>query len=549
MKVARVLLSMLRDYGVRYVFGLPGETTLPWYEEWRSFEGVEHVLVRDERTSAFMADGYAKVSGRVGVCESPSPGATHLLPGVTEAFKSGVPMLAFTSDIPLADESRNMLTGMDQSSLFRGVVKATFTLTDPNEVPHAIRRAFRIAVSGKPGPVHIRIPQNLFDQECSADPYVQAEYGACPALRSLPEVKALEGALDLLSAAERPVLVCGQGVLTSRASDAVRDLAELLSLPVGTTINGKGALEEIHPLSLGVIGARGGTSFSNGVLGEADCVLFVGCSTDSAGTAGWTLPKSDGSVRAIQIDLAPEELGNTYPVEAPLLGDARATLEALAKRRDAYRESLSACRCTETTPIHPLSFVDALERFAPEDALYVVDPGVSAIYPSAFLRLKRAGRSFLCNYAVGALGYGLPAALGASYAAPERPLICLSGDGSFGFYAGELETLARTGRRIKLFLFDNGSFGWIRATNLFSHGGGNFATDFGAVDHLAVARGFGIPGDRIEGPADLDRAVRAALAAEGPFFVEVKVRPEDELIPPVPGWSVKAGRMGLECTY
>jgi len=568
MKVSEVLLTMLQGYGVRVVFGLPGETTLSWYETWRSWGDVEHVLVRDERTSAYMAEGYAKVSGRVGVCESPSPGAPHLLPGIVEAFKSGIPLLAFTSDIPLPAESRNMLTGMDQSALFRGVVKATFTLTDPDEVPHVIRRAFRIASTGKPGPVHVRVPMDLFGRECAADPYVQPEYGRFPALRPRPGEAELDRALEAIGRARRPVMVCGQGALASRASDAVRALAEALSLPVGTTIGGKGTLEETHPLSLGVIGARGGTRFSNGVLGEADCVLFVATSTDSAGTVEWTLPRSDGAVTILQADIAPEELGNTYPVSVPLLGDARATLEALLRRarergfggrpgveaelearRRAYRESLCPCRDSEESPIHPLRFIDALERLAPEEALYVVDPGVSAIYPSAFLPMRRAGRNFICNFSVGALGYGLPAALGASWAVPNRPVVCLSGDGSFGFYAAELETLARTGRRVKLFLFDNGSFGWIRATNFFSHGGEHFATDFAAVDHVAVARGFGLPADRIEDPGDLDRVLSEALAAEGPYVVQVRVRPEDQQIPPVPGWSLKAERMGLTCPY
>ncbi len=568
MRVAQVLLEMLKGYEVRHVFGLPGETTLPWYETWREFGGIEHVLTRDERSSAFMADGYAKAAGKPGICESPSVGSTHILPGIAESFKGANPVIAFTSDIPLHMESRNMLTGLDQTALFAGITKATFTLTHPDEVSHVVRRAFRIATTGKPGPVHVRVPMDLLAKEAeSPNLSVQPDFARCPGHRPIASLPSIDRAVAALEKAQKPVIVCGQGVLASQAWEPLAALAERYGAPVGTTINGKGAFDETHPLSLGVIGARGGTRFSNGRVLDADCVFFVGCSTDSAGTDGWKVPVPGSGQAVLHLDVSGEELGNNYPEALPMLGDAKATLEVMLDRgrpidrsvadsraqanrraREAFMASLESCFGREGSPVHPMRFVRELEKALPENALIVADPGISAVYASAFLKLKGPGRKWITNFSVGALGYGMPAGLGASYA-HEGPVVVLTGDGSFGFTAGELETLKRSGRDVKVVLFNNECFGWIRATSRFSGGWGRFATDFSETDYPAVARGFGLDSGRVADSAGLAPALERVFAQKGPFFLEMPVLPEDEQVPPVPEWAEEAARLGMDCPY
>ncbi len=568
MKVAEVLLEMLKGYDVRHVFGLPGETTLPWYEVWRDFGKVQHVLTRDERSSAFMADGYAKVAGKPGICESPSVGSTHIVPGIVESFKGANPVIAFTSDIPLHMETRNMLTGLNQSALFAGITKATFTLTHPDEVAHIVRRAFRIATTGKPGPVHVRVPMDILGKDVeSPNLAVQEDFATSPGHRPIASLKSIDKAIEALEKAQKPVIVCGQGVLSSRAWGPLADLAGRYGIPVGTTINGKGSFDETHPLSLGVIGARGGTRFSNGRILDADCIFFVGCSTDSAGTDGWKIPVPGSGQTLLHLDVSGEELGNNYPEALPLLGDARATLEMMLDRgrpfdsqvaasrarenamaREAFMESLVPCFTRGGAPVHPMRFVAELQKALPEDALVVADPGISAVYASAFLKLKGAGRKWICNFAVGALGYGLPAGIGASYA-HEGPVVVLTGDGSFGFTAGELETLRRSGRNVKVVLFNNECFGWIRATSRFSGGGGRFATDFSATDYPMVARGFGVEAFRVEDSVHLGSNLKELFSGTGPLFMEMPVLPEDEQVPPVPEWAEEAARLGMDCPY
>jgi acetolactate synthase-1/2/3 large subunit len=475
MNASKALLEMLKKYGVSHVFGLPGETTLNLYEQWHDYPEIVHVMARDERSAVFMADGYAKLSYKPGVCEGPSVGATHMLPGVAEAYKASVPMVVLTSDIPLHLEKRNMLTGIDQAALFGGVTKESITVTNPSEVPHVIRRAFRLATGGKPGPVHVRLPMDILGDEID-DPhiYAQEDFKKYPGHRSTAQEERIQEAVRLLTDSTRPVIICGQGVLWSQAWDEVQTLAELYDAPVGTTISAKGSIAETHPLSIGVIGARGGTTLSNGVVAGADLILFIGCSTDSASTDKWTIPPLETTAKVIHLDISEVEAGNNYPTEVTLIGDAKATLrkmietapgksaqesaerlEAIREESERYATQVSELSATDETPVHPLRFIRELTQAIPDDHVIVVDVGVSAIYTSTFYKVRKAGRSVLYNYAMGSLGYALPTSIGAQIARPDACIITLVGDGSFGFTAGELETLHRLGGNNNVILFNN----------------------------------------------------------------------------------------------
>lgn len=571
MRSARVLLEMLKLYEVEYVFGLPGETSLPLYAEWLDFERPKHVMLRDERSACFAADAYGRVSFKPGVCESPSAGSTHVVPAVAEAYYSSTSMVVITTDVPLHLHRRNMLTALDQTSLFRGITKETMTVTKAVEIPHAIRRAFRLATTGRPGPVHVRVPSDVLEEDVPRpDIYAQREFSRYPGHRFVADPERVREALKLLHQAERPVVVCGQGALYSQAWDELVELAELLAIPVGSTIAGKGCFPETHPLSIGVVGSRGGTSFSNRVLREADLVFYVGCNTDYATTDGWTLPSPEEGKTVVHLDISEAEVGNNYPTRVTLVGDAKATLRLMLSMVDAsmrrdwrevprvreliresreFWDSLSPHLSSSERPVNPLRFIKSLSESVPPDHVLVADPGVGAIYVSTFYRVRRPGRTVLFNYSLGALGFAIPASVGVRFAKPESYVVALTGDGSFGFAAGELETISRVGGRVVVVLFNNQSFGWIRASVYFKYGPRYLSTDFKPVDYVKIAEGFGLAAYRVEGPEELDRTLREAFKLDEPAFVEVLVEPEDRFVPPVPSWTKRAKELGLRYVY
>ena len=573
MNGAQILLETLKAHDVEVVFGLPGETTLPWYREWHNYPEIRHVLARDERSASYMADAYARTAFKPGVCEGPSPGATHLLPGVAEAYKASVAMVVFTSDIPLQHETRNVLTSLDQTALFRGVSKESLTVRTVEEMPTVLRRAFRLATTHRPGPVHVRLPIDVLDAETTRVSIAeQSIYGRYPSHRAAPGPERLEAAAKLLLKSERPVLVCGQGVLYSQGWDEVRELAEALSVPVATTITGKGSMAEMHPLSIGVIGSRGGTSFSNRVLAEADLVFYIGSNTDSVTTVNWTLPRPDGKTKILHLDVSEQEVGNTYPTAFTLVGDAKATLQALIPlARDTVPDTVKERNVSRVAALHkerktfieqvlkretdgaemvdPIAFVQALGETLPEEHLVLTDPGVSAIYLSAFYRPPKPGRTLVFNYAMGALGYALPAAVGAHFAHPDHCVVALTGDGSFGFCAAELETIARVGGNINVVLYNNGCYGWIRAAARFTHKSEPFATQFTSPDYVKLAEAFGIEAVRVARTRDLKSVLSQVLLTDRPTFVELKVESEDTRIPPVPGWVGPAKEDELPVIY
>jgi acetolactate synthase-1/2/3 large subunit len=573
MNGAQALLESLKAHDVEVVFGLPGETTLPLYREWHNCREIRHILARDERSAAYMADAYARTAFKPGVCEGPSPGATHLLPGVAEAYKASVAMVVLTSDVPLQYETRNVLTSLDQTALFRGVTKESLTVRSVEEMPTILRRAFRLATTHRPGPVHVRLPIDVLDAE-STHVSIEAQpvYARYPSHRVAPGPERLEAAAKLLLESERPVLVCGQGVLYSQGWDEVRELAEALNAPVATTITGKGSFAETHPLSIGVVGSRGGTSFSNRVLAEADLVFYIGSDTDSVTTVNWTLPLPDGKTKILHLDVSEQEIGNTYPTAFTLVGDAKATLQALIplvrdavteavskrnssrvaalqKEREAFMEQVWKKARVERDFVDPIAFVQALQETLPESHVVLTDPGVSAIYLSAFYRPPNPGRTLIFNYAMGALGYALPAAVGAHFARPDHCVVALTGDGSFGFCAAELETIARVGGNVNVVLFNNGCYGWIRAAARFTHGSAPFATEFDSPDYVKLAEAFGIEAVRVAQTRDLKPVLKRALSSDRPTFIELKVESEDKRVPPVPEWVEPAKENGLPFIY
>jgi acetolactate synthase-1/2/3 large subunit len=553
---AEAFVRMLQLNGVKHIFGLCGDTSLPFYDALARLDhGMQHVLTRDERSAAYMADGYARVSGRVGVCEGPSGGgATYILPGVVEANESSVPLLCITSDISVSARGRFALTELDQKALFRPLTKWNAVLDAAADIPSTLRRAFAELTSGRPGAVHIGLPYDVQKQSLDvADVYVDEALDA-KAQRAAADPAEVARAAQLLLAAERPLLILGGGVIIAGAEAPLIALAERLGAPVATSISGKGSIADSHPLALGVVGSNGGTLPTRAVVEAADLIMFIGCRAGSVTTERWRFP-APGKAKVIHLDVDPRVIGVNYPADVGLVGDAALTLTmlndamgtgepskrawgALAVAR-AKQEKFSAFRLlAESTdsPILPERVVAELNRVLPGDAIVVADPGTPCPYLSAYYQIDVTGRHYFSNRAHGALGYAMSAAVGAQFARPLAKVAAVMGDGSFGFTCGELETIVRLRVPLLMVVISNASYGWIKAGQKTGFGARYFSVDFSRTDHAAVASAFGVRSYRVEDPAKLRDVLAVAAQAAEPVLVDVICQPLQEARAPVSEW-------------
>ena len=550
---AEAMVRMLQLHGVRHIFGLCGDTSLPLYDALARLDhGITHILTRDERSAAYMADGYARVSGRVGVCEGPSGGgATYLLPGVVEANESSIPVLALTTDIATTSRGRYALTELDQEALYRPLARSTEVIARPDRIPDAVRRAFRAMTAGRPGAAHLGLPFDVQKGTVEASAlWGSPELGVFPSSRAAPERGAIEKAASLLAAAKLPVFVCGGGVVISGAEPELAALAERLGAPVATTVSGQGAIAEDHPLALGVVGSNGGTPSTREALAQADLVVFVGCRAGSVTTERWRCPAP--GTRIVHIDADPMVIGANYRTEVGLAGDAKLALRLISnflgengrrngedlvrtskERKFAEFRKLAA---SDAVPILPERIVATLQELLPEDAVVVCDPGTPCPYFSAYYEFRRSGRHFISNRAHGALGYAMSAAAGAHFGRPQARVVAVMGDGSFGFTAGELETLVRLRIPVAMVVISNAGYGWIKAGQKSGFGARYFSVDFSRTDHARVAEAFGVRAWRVERPDALRPALAAALARGGPALVDVVAQPLHEARAPVSEW-------------
>jgi acetolactate synthase-1/2/3 large subunit len=551
---AEAAVAMLKLHGVEIIFGLCGDTSLPFYDALaRLPHGMRHILARDERSAAYMADGYARVSGKVGVCEGPSGGGvTYILPGLAEANESSVPLLCINSDISVGARGRYTLTELDQGALMRPVTKWNTVVDRAVDLPQAFRQAFKQITSARPGAAHIALPFDVQnDLVAGSEVYGDASFGSCPAQRLAPAASSVEAAARLITQARNPLFICGGGVVISQAEPELVELAERLSAPVATTISGKGSIDEQHGLAVGVVGSNGGTPETRAIVDQADLIIFVGCRAGSVTTERWRHP-TKGSTKVIHLDVDVAVPGTNYPTDAALVGDAKLGLkrlnEALAATRrpldtapvEAAKEQkfakFQALAESNETPIKPERVIAELTRALDPDAIVVADAGTPCPYFSAYYPVRGNGRRFISNRAHGALGYSMAAAMGAHLAQPKVKCVAVMGDGSFGFTCGELETAARYRLPVTFIVIANASYGWIKAGQRSGYGQRYFAVDFAVTDHAAVAAAFGVKSWRVTEPSELAKALKEALAHDGPSLVDIVCQPLHEAKAPVSEW-------------
>ena len=545
-----MLAALLAEHGVRHVFGVPGGQTLALYDAILDREpGLQHVLVRDERSAAYAADAYARVTGRAGVCDATvGPGAAKLPSGLGEALGASVPVVALVSDLParLAPHRYRSAASqaLDQAALLAAVTKWQATVPDAATLPALVRQAFREATTGRPGPVALFLPQDVLDGP-AADyvPLPPSRFGGFPAFRPAPDPDDVAAAAAMLQGARRPFILAGGGVLHSGAGTDLTALAEALSAAVGTTLSGKGAIAEDHPLSVGVTGSMG-TSAAAAALAEADVVLLAGTKAGSGPTFGWTLPAPGQAI--VQLDLDPAELGRAFPVAAAVLADARPGLRGLltaldeaaagAPDRTAWRSRIAELtaswraerdveRASDAVPIAPQRVLAEIEAVLGADDILICDASLASGWGGAYLEQRRAGRQVLCPRGQAGLGYALPAAIGVATARPEGRTVVLAGDGAMGYAAGELATVTELGLPVTVVVLNNRSLGWIRWYRRINFGRGWEDEDFSDVRFADVARAFGLAGMRVAEPGRLAGALRTACSAPGPALLDVVTEP------------------------
>jgi acetolactate synthase-1/2/3 large subunit len=551
---ADLLVRALVSAGVRHVFGVPGDTGVVLYDAlYAEQDRILHLLARDERHAAYMADGYARSTGNVGVCEASSGGGvSYLASGLGEAFASSIPVLAITSDIHRNSRGTGALTEIDQAAVFSGVTKATFTVGSAAELSTVVEEALRCARSGRPAPVALIIPEDLLDEQVVwTEP---ASPQAVPVADLVPQAS-IDEAARLLEVARRPVIVAGGGVHLSAAYDALAELAEAAALPVATSIHGKGAIDEGSRWSLGVVGANGAREQGNAYVADADLVLFVGTRANATDTNSFTLP-SRGAATVIQIDIDPERAGRNYPDSLGLSGDAEVVLRRLAAALGSVEAELRETRAGEVAGVRheweavssqpaspadgllePRDLVRVLHDVLGAESLVVADPGTPTPNVASFWPTASGARRVVVPRGHGPMGYAIPAAIGVAVANPSSRVLCLTTEGSLAMSAGDLETAVRLRLPITYVLLDNSSMGWIKMLQHLYEGARYFSVDPGPIDAVAVAAAMGMAAHHAGSLEELKRLVVQASNDDGPTLIEVYIPDQIASPPPVAPWQ------------
>ncbi len=543
MSGAQFMADALHAYGVTHVFFVPTILSHSLAQMEARGTNIARILTHGEKAAAYMADGYARASGRPGVCMAQIVGGVNLAAGLRDAHLACAPVIAFTGGTTPQIRYRNAYQEVEDVSAFDPVTKWNATVETVARFPDMLRQAFRAATSGTPGPVHLRFGGNLGQveqEEADLELIVEENFKRAPAYRPEPAPEIVTRALEVIRSAERPIIVAGGGVRASRANAELVAFAEKLKIPVATSMNGKESIPGDHPLSVGVVGTYSRRS-ANQLVSEADLVFFIGTQTGGMTTHFWRVPKI--GVPAVQLDVDPEELGRNYPLKASIMGDAKISLQKMieaakpepereewrarvAEVGTAWRAEFAQLLDSDASPLRPERICKTLGERLPSDAIVLADTGHSGMWTGGYLDLKSPGISFM--RAAGHLGWGFPAALGAKCAAPERPVVLFTGDAGFWYHVAELETAVRWKMGVVVIVNNNGSQN--QETKIFDdayggkqHGRAHELWHFNPTDFGAIAKSMGAESIRVERARELEGALDKAfqMSGDGPVILDV----------------------------
>ncbi|MGE0579298.1 MAG: thiamine pyrophosphate-binding protein [Reyranella sp.] len=562
MNGGRALAEMLRLAGAGPMFGMGGFQLLPFYDA-IGLVGLRHNLINDERCGAFAADAYARVTNRPGICDGTlGPGATNLVTGLIESLNGGIPIIAITGDTNRNHSWKNMTQECRQVEILRPAVKELIRVEVTSRIPELVRRAYAVATSGRPGPVLLDVPEDVCHgtHDFAAEDFViDAATLRAPARRVRPDRSETERAARLIATAKRPMLLVGGGIHLSEAWDALTRFAEAQSIPVAHTMSGKGGIACANPLNTGLFGRY--SRIANDLIEASDCLIVVGCKLGEIATKRFALPPAH--IPLIHVDVVAEEIGRCVPAEIALWADARAALEDLAEalsdrskaargaradyvgeivpRMKTWEDGAAARLDSRDRPVHMARLCRELNRTLPADSILVADGGFAGHWTGLLYDTKKAGRHYVPDRGFASIGYGLPGGIGASLAAPDRPVVAISGDGGFNMTLGDLETARRLGCGLTVIVVNNAASGYVKALQHAMMGGRYQSADLVEMDYAAIARTMGCGGIRVEDPEALAPALRQGMEErDRPTVIDVVVtRDPAQMLPAVDNRTVQ----------
>ncbi|HUY99174.1 MAG TPA: biosynthetic-type acetolactate synthase large subunit [Thermomicrobiaceae bacterium] len=544
---ARVLCRALEREGVEVIFGYPGGVVIPLYDVLPEF-GIHHVLVRHEQGAAHAADGFARASGKVGVCLATSgPGATNLVTGIATAMLDSIPIVALTGQVSQSVIGSDAFQEIDITGITLPITKHNFIVRRVEDIGPTIQKAFHLAGTGRPGPVLVDLPKDVLlghGELAPADPVNLPGYR--PTI--VPHRRQLRRAAELLRSAERPLILAGHGILISGASDELVAFADQAQIPVGLTLLGIGGFPGSHPLCLGMVGMHG-FSHANHAINEADVLVGIGMRFDDRVTG--RLSEFAPHAKVIHIDIDPAEIGKNVPADVPVVGDARETLKLLRGEvgelnHDPWLELLATWRKRPPSgpvnprgPLAPQYVVERLHALTGGRAIVTTDVGQHQMWTAQFYSCDTPNQ-WITSGGLGTMGFGLPSALGAALARPAAEVWAVVGDGGVQMTMFELATVVQEQARVKLAIVNNGYLGMVRQWQQLFHNRNYSETPISAPDFMLLAQAYGIPGRRVCHPDEVDEAIAWARAVDGPTVLEFRVNQEENVFPMIPsGASIR----------
>jgi len=539
---AKILVESLQREGTEIIFGYPGGVVLPIYDELYD-SSLRHILVRHEQAAAHAADGYARASGRVGVCLATSgPGACNLVTGIATAYMDSVPIVALTGQVPTNLLGNDAFQESDITGITMPVTKHNYLVKKAEDVSRVIKEAFYIAGTGRPGPVLVDIPKDVSTTSVKDVPVPEKVTlrGYNPTYSG--HKRQIEKALQLIMAAERPVIYAGGGVILSNASAELIRIATELGIPVTTTLMGLGCIPCDHPLNLGMLGMHG-TEYANFAITECDVLFAIGVRFDDRVTGKTETFAPHAKI--IHIDIDPAEIGKNKRVDVPIVGDTKTVLSDMLtcmKKKGVHDSWIKKIKhwkqhhplvCPDDGCLHPQYIIRQMSELLKGDAVIVSEVGQNQMWTAQHFCFRHP-RTWITSGGLGTMGYGLPAAMGAHFARPDVPVFDIAGDGSIQMNIQEFGTIAHYNIPVKVAILNNRYLGMVRQWQELFYDRRYSYTELPSVEFVKIANAYGIEGIKVESPDEVMPALKAAIECDGPFVLDFRVEREENVFPMVP---------------